>query len=232
MRKANISLAIVAVLILAGFTDLAIHSGVASQRLQMKTIKLQSAEQKLKSINIQYEKLDTQLKTESSINKDTINDLKAQQDKLQKEKQDLEAKLQAKAEAQQKLAAQAAATAQKASIAQVAYAAEALPAGSHTDWMAAAGIAAGDYGYADYIINHEGHFDACVRYGNIHDCSGWQYGTAYGVCQSLPGSKMASAGADWATNPITQLRWCNSYATSRYGGWANAYYYWVNHKVW
>jgi hypothetical protein len=30
---------------------------------------------------------------------------------------------------------------------------------------------------------------------------------AYGIPQSLPGSKMASAGADWATNPDTQIRW-------------------------
>ena len=33
---------------------------------------------------------------------------------------------------------------------------------------------------------------------------------AYGLCQHLPGSKMASAGSDWATNPV-QLRWCNSW---------------------
>lgn len=30
---------------------------------------------------------------------------------------------------------------------------------------------------------------------------------AYGIPQSLPGSKMASAGADWQTNPATQIRW-------------------------
>jgi len=30
---------------------------------------------------------------------------------------------------------------------------------------------------------------------------------AYGIPQALPGSKMASAGPDWATNPDTQVRW-------------------------
>jgi cell division protein FtsN len=30
---------------------------------------------------------------------------------------------------------------------------------------------------------------------------------AYGIPQALPGSKMASAGADWATNGDTQVRW-------------------------
>ncbi|GAA3595280.1 hypothetical protein GCM10022198_18910 [Klugiella xanthotipulae] len=40
---------------------------------------------------------------------------------------------------------------------------------------------------------------------------------AYGIPQALPGSKMASAGADWATNPDTQIRWGLGYITGRYG---------------
>lgn len=40
---------------------------------------------------------------------------------------------------------------------------------------------------------------------------------AYGIPQALPGSKMASAGADWATNPATQIRWGLGYIASRYG---------------
>ena len=40
---------------------------------------------------------------------------------------------------------------------------------------------------------------------------------AYGLPQALPGHKMASAGADWRTNPLTQLRWMVGYTTSRYG---------------
>jgi hypothetical protein len=54
----------------------------------------------------------------------------------------------------------------------------------------------------------------------------------YGLCQSTPGSKMATAGSDWATNPITQLRWCSGYATSKYGGWAGAYSFWYSHYYW
>jgi LysM repeat protein len=41
---------------------------------------------------------------------------------------------------------------------------------------------------------------------------------AYGIPQALPGSKMASAGADWATNGYTQLRWMTGYMNSTYGG--------------
>ena len=40
---------------------------------------------------------------------------------------------------------------------------------------------------------------------------------AYGIPQSLPGSKMASAGADWQTNPATQITWGLGYISGRYG---------------
>ena len=40
---------------------------------------------------------------------------------------------------------------------------------------------------------------------------------AYGIPQSLPGYKMASAGADWRTNPATQIRWGLGYIRSTYG---------------
>jgi hypothetical protein len=49
---------------------------------------------------------------------------------------------------------------------------------------------------------------------------------AYGIPQSLPGSKMASAGADWATNPATQITWGLGYITGRYstpcGAWGHS----------
>lgn len=40
---------------------------------------------------------------------------------------------------------------------------------------------------------------------------------AYGIPQALPGSKMASVGADWATNPATQIAWGMGYIAGRYG---------------
>jgi len=54
--------------------------------------------------------------------------------------------------------------------------------------------------------------------------SGWNYRAenpssgAYGIPQSLPGSKMAAAGKDWRTNPETQIRWGLDYIKARYGG--------------
>ena len=67
--------------------------------------------------------------------------------------------------------------------------------------------------------------------------SGWRVNAAngsgaYGIPQALPGSKMASAGADWETNPATQISWGLGYIAARYstpcGAWnhflsANSY---------
>lgn len=89
--------------------------------------------------------------------------------------------------------------------------------------MGRAGIAASDYQYADYIISHESGWRPFARNAS----SG-----AYGLCQALPGTKMASAGADWETNPVTQLRWCAGYAQARYGSWSAAHNFWLNNKYW
>lgn len=89
-----------------------------------------------------------------------------------------------------------------------------LPAGSHTDWMSAAGIPAKDQGIANAIISQESGWQVTI----MNKSSG-----AYGIPQALPGSKMASAGADWQTNPITQLKWMNSYVIGRYKSWQAAY---------
>lgn len=53
--------------------------------------------------------------------------------------------------------------------------------------------------------------------------SGWRVNAhnrssgAYGIPQSLPGNKMAAAGADWETNPATQITWGLGYIGARYG---------------
>src|SRR5690606_26819805 len=46
---------------------------------------------------------------------------------------------------------------------------------------------------------------------------------AYGIPQSLPASKMASAGSDWMTNPATQIKWGLGYIKGRYGNPAAAW---------
>ncbi|WSM88275.1 lytic transglycosylase domain-containing protein [Actinacidiphila glaucinigra] len=66
--------------------------------------------------------------------------------------------------------------------------------------------------------------------------SGWNYTAtnassgAYGLVQALPGSKMASAGADWRTNPGTQIKWGLNYMNVRYGSPCGAWSFWqANH---
>ena len=50
--------------------------------------------------------------------------------------------------------------------------------------------------------------------------------SAYGIPQALPGSKMASAGADWQTNPETQIKWGHAYMKDRYGSPCGAWSHW------
>jgi hypothetical protein len=52
--------------------------------------------------------------------------------------------------------------------------------------------------------------------------SGWNHLAenpigAYGIPQALPGPKMESAGSDWETNPVTQIKWGLGYIEGRYG---------------
>lgn len=85
--------------------------------------------------------------------------------------------------------------------------------------------------------------DQQMAYSIIQKESGWNYRAtnkssgAYGLCQALPGNKMADAGSDWESNPVTQLRWCNSYAKTckkgrMYCGWSGAYSFWQNNRWW
>jgi hypothetical protein len=69
-------------------------------------------------------------------------------------------------------------------------------------------------------------FSQSTQWGCLLDLwnqeSGWLWDAenasgAYGIPQALPGDKMASAGADWQTDPTTQIRWGLGYIQSVYG---------------
>ena len=102
-------------------------------------------------------------------------------------------------------------------------------------WLRAAGIAESDWGYVQYIIEREGGW-CPVRWQNDRGCN--DHGQVapsnlgYGMFQATPGTKMASAGADWLTNPVTQIRWANGYAIGRYGSWAAAYEFKISRGWW
>lgn len=83
------------------------------------------------------------------------------------------------------------------------------------------GVSATEKEQWSYIINRESGFNPTISN---------PYSGAYGLPQALPGSKMASHGADWATNPYTQLAWMYDYMVSRYGSISGAYSFWqANH---
>jgi hypothetical protein len=72
-----------------------------------------------------------------------------------------------------------------------------------------------EFGCFDNIIMHESKWSITAT----NPSSG-----AYGIPQALPGSKMATAGADWKTNPATQIKWALGYVKARYstpcGAWS------------
>jgi len=90
-----------------------------------------------------------------------------------------------------------------------------LIAHAQSDPKAVGRLLAADRGWGD------GEFSCLENLWNKE--SGWRWNAnngssgAYGIPQSLPGSKMASVGSDWATNPVTQIKWGLQYIAGRYG---------------
>ncbi len=78
-------------------------------------------------------------------------------------------------------------------------------------------VPSGQYQCFSNIVNHESSWN----YRAVNASSG-----AYGLVQALPGGKMASAGADWQTNPATQIKWGLNYMNQRYGSPCDAWTYW------
>ena len=91
--------------------------------------------------------------------------------------------------------------------------------GAPADWMAAAGIAEGDWGYVDYIVKKESGWNPNATNSSSGAC---------GLVQALPCSKVPGNGYD----PVDNLRWANGYATGRYGSWAGAYNFWTTNHWW
>ena len=179
----------------------------ANHKIQVKEIKLKDTSAQLKELQIKYNQLNGNL--DEQLKAKQVDQQKI--DELEKQRQQLEQQLSVK-KAQE--ASNKAITAVSGSNVAVA------ASGDHNTLMSAAGIPQDQWACTDYIISHE---------------SGWRVNAsnggsgAYGLPQSLPGSKMASAGADWATNPITQLKWYYGYTSARYGSPCGAYEYWLVH---
>lgn len=140
----------------------------------------------------------------------SLREERVKAENLEKENQALKENLQAKKEAEAKLAEAAATNPRVAQLAP--------PVGSCSTWIAQAGIT---NPIAVDLITRESGCNPCIVNGGAVDCN-YSGDRAYGIPQSLPGNKMASHGADWKTNPVTQLRWMQDYVMGRYGSWEAA----------
>jgi len=91
--------------------------------------------------------------------------------------------------------------------------------GAPAEWMSAAGIAEGDWGYVDYIVSRESGWNPNATNKSSGAC---------GLVQALPCSKVPGNGYD----PVDNLRWATGYATGRYGSWAGAHAFWTKNHWW
>ncbi|MET9389816.1 transglycosylase SLT domain-containing protein [Streptomyces sp. NPDC006624] len=83
--------------------------------------------------------------------------------------------------------------------------------------MARQMVPSGQWQCFSNIVDHESDWN----YKAVNPSSG-----AYGLFQALPGSKMSSVGADWQTNPATQIKWGLNYMNERYGSPCDAWSFW------
>ncbi|KAA6219440.1 transglycosylase SLT domain-containing protein [Streptomyces filamentosus] len=134
-------------------------------------------------------------------------DEKAEQEKKEKERAEREAREKAEAERASRDAVRDASS----------FSAQGSYTVSEVKAMARQMIPASQFQCFSNIVDHE----STWNYRAQNPSSG-----AYGLVQALPGSKMSSAGADWQTNPATQIKWGLSYMNGRYGSPCGAWSFW------
>ena len=123
--------------------------------------------------------------------------------------------------AAEEAARQAEADARAAEDAEEARAADQATRNAARDPRSAAQAMLGDFGWGS------GQFDCLDSLWQKE--SDWNHtaanptSSAYGIPQALPGSKMATAGSDWETNPVTQIRWGLGYIADVYGSPCSAW---------
>ncbi|GAA1935997.1 LysM peptidoglycan-binding domain-containing protein [Kitasatospora viridis] len=111
---------------------------------------------------------------------------------------------------------------QSAPAAQTAVTASTDSSAGSLQALAASIVPADQLASFDQIISHESGWSVTAT----NPSSG-----AYGLPQALPGNKMASAGADWQTNPATQIKWALQYMNDTYGSPNAAWAFWQTHSA-
>jgi len=172
------------------------HIDNLNNGIQLKKIELQDNSAKLKILDKKYQELNSEL---DKTGTDKAN-VEQQLLELQKERDELQAQLQARLDAKSRDIAYRAQNA-------VTPTAVASASGSCADWIAGAGIT--DVANANELIRRE---SGCNPYA-VNKSSG-----ACGVAQELPCGKSGCSLDDGAC----QVRWMNSYVANRYGSWSAA----------
>ncbi|MYV50952.1 lytic transglycosylase domain-containing protein [Streptomyces sp. SID3212] len=140
--------------------------------------------------------------------KDATAKKQAAEEKAEQEKKEA-AEAKAKAEAEKK--------AKESTVSIASFSAQSSYTVAEVQAIARQLVPADQYQCFSNIVNHE----STWNYKAQNASSG-----AYGLVQALPGSKMASAGADWQTNPATQIKWGLGYMDDRYGSPCGAWSFW------
>lgn len=181
-------------------------------RIEFQHTQIKTKDGELKKLNNNLNKINQDLdKTAKELDNSKNSNAESQKkiEELEKQKLELESKLQAKAEAKQKLA-QAATVSKTASAA----APSRNVSGNKQQLMAQAGIPESDWAYVDYIVTKESSWNPQAR-----NASSGAFGLAQ--CLNKPANSLC-----YSSNPVDQLKWQHSYVKSRYGSYAGAYNFW------
>ena len=213
----SLALIVLAGLAIHNISSLRVELNKANNKLNQKAHEINVKKIQLRDASKKLEEVQRQLdETEKS---DSNNKTRIEQ--LENEKKDLENKLQAKKEHRERLA-RAAAVAEQAKAKEIAESNQSRTAKKSTtgdvrslckNWIRQAGVPESEVDLAYDLIMRE---SGCNPHAK-NPSSG-----AYGIPQSLPASKLASAGAGWRDDPVVQIKWMKNYVQSRYGSWAKA----------
>ncbi len=111
--------------------------------------------------------------------------------------------------------------AEREEVSSTSFAVQSSYSTSQIQAMARQMVPSGQFQCFSNIVDHESSWN----YRAVNASSG-----AYGLFQALPAGKYASAGADWQTNPATQIKWGLNYMDVRYGSPCDAWAFWqANH---
>lgn len=196
MRK--LTTVLLAVL-LVGFVGLGVHNLTKTNNtIQLREIQLKDVQAELIELNTQYDQVLHEKATTEKEKQEQADKIK----RLKKEREALEARLQAKAAKQQADKEKLADAAKKALGTSVVHAEGNCNTGNK---------------YKDFIYMKE---SSCSPVAiNSIGCRG--------IGQACPGSKLP-CGNDFAC----QDKWFSNYAVQRYGSWEKAYQFWLANSWW